>query len=697
MALSRSVSPTSPWQAARSKPLLAPSSGSAQFVSMCKSEGTAASSARQRQIGRIKKGLQCGEISVSGYDTAWVAMVTSVESSKKIPLFPQCIDWILKNQQPDGSWVSHHHHCLIKYALSSTLACVIALKKWNVGEQMRDKGIQFIQANWSAIWDNKLESPIGFYITFAGMIKLAMNMGLYLPLGQLELEKVLLLREIELKRALQSPSQGAEIYMAFVSEGLDLMPEWEKLKKYQRKNGSILDSPSTTAAALLHYQNATCLEYLNTLLQMFGNGVPYQYTSNISIQIRIIDLLEDLGIAHHFMNEIEDILKEAHRLWLENDEEITSSLTTYALAFRLLRIHGYRISAGPMTHMAEYFHDSMDGFLKNSQAVLELYRASHLRFTGELSMKDLGIWARDSLSKETSKYGENGNLEEVDLALKNPSFASLHRLAHRRNIALLRADQYSDKKFIRWLHNDLTKGIVAFAVEEFNGSQYIYQKELEQLRRWIKENRIDQLKVPRQKLMYCYFSAAATIFEPQMADARLSWAKNGVLTTLFDDFFDVTGSHEELINLIQLVDRWDETCEADCVSNQVKILYSALHSTCTEIGVSASMKQGYSITENIINIWRDLLRSFMREAEWAAEKAVPSMEEYLDNGYVSFALGPIILPALYLIGPHVSPDTVKSSECIKLYHLVSTCGRLLNDIQSFEAGVPSRWMRRRKN
>lgn len=70
------------------------------------------------------------------------------------------------------------------------------------------------------------------------------------------------------------------------------------------------------------------------------------------------------------------------------------------------------------------------------------------------------------------------------------------------------------------------------------------------------ENRLDKLKFARQKLAYCYFSAAATLFAPELSDARISWAKNGVLTTVVDDFFDVGGSEEELINLIQLVEKY---------------------------------------------------------------------------------------------------------------------------------------------
>ena len=69
------------------------------------------------------------------------------------------------------------------------------------------------------------------------------------------------------------------------------------------------------------------------------------------------------------------------------------------------------------------------------------------------------------------------------------------------------------------------------------------------------EHKLDKLKFARQKSAYCYFSAAATLSSPELSDARLSWAKNGVLTTVIDDFFDIGGSIEELENLIQLVEK----------------------------------------------------------------------------------------------------------------------------------------------
>jgi len=74
--------------------------------------------------------------------------------------------------------------------------------------------------------------------------------------------------------------------------------------------------------------------------------------------------------------------------------------------------------------------------------------------------------------------------------------------------------------------------------------------------RWVVESRLDKLTFARQKLAYCYFSGAATLFSPELSDARISWAKNGVLTTVVDDFYDVGGSEKELVDLIQLVEKY---------------------------------------------------------------------------------------------------------------------------------------------
>jgi ent-kaurene synthase len=78
----------------------------------------------------------------------------------------------------------------------------------------------------------------------------------------------------------------------------------------------------------------------------------------------------------------------------------------------------------------------------------------------------------------------------------------------------------------------------------------------------------------------------------------------------------------------------------------------------------------------------------MTETKWQITQYVPTVEEYMTNGVVSFALGPIVLPALYFVGEKISECVFKDQEHSELFRVMSTCGRLLNDIQGFEVCGP---------
>ena len=77
----------------------------------------------------------------------------------------------------------------------------------------------------------------------------------------------------------------------------------------------------------------------------------------------------------------------------------------------------------------------------------------------------------------------------------------------------------------------------------------------------------------------------------------------------------------------------------------------------------------------------------LQEAEWGLKKSTQTVDEYMTNAYVSFALGPIVLPTLYFLGPKLSDEVVESPEYHQLYKHMSSCGRLLNDIHSFKVQV----------
>ncbi|KAK7271353.1 hypothetical protein RJT34_27171 [Clitoria ternatea] len=641
---------------------------------------------------RIRKMFNKVELSVSSYDTAWVAMIPS-PTSPHAPFFPQCLNWLLDNQLSDGSWgLRDRHPLLLNDALLSSLACILALKQWSVGEDQINKGLQFIESNITSINDEKQQLPIGFDILFPSLVDHAQILGINLPIGDISLEAMIQKKEVELQRGSKSNSEGWRAYLAYISEGMLKSRDWKTIMKYQRKNGSLFNSPATTAAVFQHLKNAECLNYLQSVLEKFGNAVPTVYPLDIYARLCMIDSLERLGINHHFKEEIRSVLDETYRYWLQGVEDIFLDPTTCAMAFRLLRLNGYDVSSDPFYQYSEdKFADSLKGYLKDVGAVLELYRASQIIIHPDESvLVRQSSWTRHFLKQESLPYRVYADKlrSHVDLQVKDilnfPYHANLERLLNRRSMEHYNVEETRILKTSYRSCNLADQEILKLAVEDFNICQSIHSDELKQLSRWVVENKLDKLKFARQKLAYCFFSSAATLFTPELSDARISWAKNGVLTTVVDDFFDVGSSEEEQVDLIQLVEEWDVDINTVCCSETVKTIFSAIHSTVCEIGERSVKWQGRNVKNNVIMIWLNLIQSMFKEAEWLRNQIVPTIDDYMENAYISFALGPIVLPALYLVGHKLSDEVAENNELNYLYKLMSTSGRLLNDIHSYK-------------
>ncbi|XP_042386086.1 ent-kaur-16-ene synthase, chloroplastic-like [Zingiber officinale] len=527
-------------------------------------------------IERISRQFQKVQLSASSYDTAWVAMVPS-PTSPNHPCFPQFLDWIIKHQHSDGSWrLNHFQSFLIKDYLSSTLACIIALERWKVGQEQVRKGLNFIRSNFSSILDERLQSPIGFDIVFPSMLKYAIDIGL------------------------------------------------------------------------------------------------------------------DVPIEHH---EIDNMLRrqntELHRNWLLEEEEIHSDVATCAMAFRLLRLNGYDVSSDCLSRLVDedYFNNALQGY-KDVNTVLELYKTSQIKiFPNEQGLDKLASWSRMFLKEVLStnrNLGHQIDLKEVDYALKFPIWSNVERLEHKSTIENFTHGNSHALKTSCERYSIKDSDLVRLALDSFRTSQRTYQEELQILDNWVQDSKLDQLEFARQKQTFCYFSAAAILFSPGMSDARISYAKSSVLATVVDDFFDNGESVEELQDLISLVEKWDANWEKETHSEQVNIIFSALFHTINELGTKASILQKRAITHHLVEAWLRLMNCMMKEAECRITKEVPSLDEYMKNGFVSFALEPVILPALYFLVPELPEGAFRNTEYENLFRLVSICGRLLNDVQGFQ-------------
>ncbi|XP_028803239.1 ent-kaur-16-ene synthase, chloroplastic-like [Neltuma alba] len=132
------------------------------------------------------------------------------------------------------------------------------------------------------------------------------------------------------------------------------------------------------------------------------------------------------------------------------------------------------------------------------------------------------------------------------------------------------------------------------------------------------------------------------------------------------------------------METWDVDVSKESCSETVKILFLALKETICEIAEQASKFQGRTVLNHLIQLWVDVLRSFLKEAEWSRNKGVPTMEEYEPNSIISLAMGVIVLPSLYLVGPKLPHETIESEEYNQLFQILSFYGRLLNDVNGYK-------------
>uniref|UniRef100_J3N8B6 Uncharacterized protein n=1 Tax=Oryza brachyantha TaxID=4533 RepID=J3N8B6_ORYBR len=634
----------------------------------------------------VRKQLRGGEPWLSWYDTAWVAMVP-LRGSPQAACYPQCVEWILHNQQYDGSWGQSSAGAATKEVLLSTLACVVALKTWNAGPDHIRRGVNFIGRNFLVAMDGQSVSPVGFNITFSGLLNLAIEMGLEFPVMETDIDGILYLREIELKRDGGGTVAAKKAFMAYVSEGLGRRQDWDLVMAYQRKNGSLFNSPSTTAAAAIYSRDDRAFDYLGSLTSKFGGSVPAIYPDNLYSQLCMVNTLEKMGISSDFAYEIRDILDMTYRCWMQNEEEIMSDMTTCAMAFRLLRMNDYDITSDGMAQFAEQscYDDSIHAYLNDIKPLLELYKSSQVCFSeNDLILRKIGSWSAKVLKQQLSSGKISKSLTpEVEYALKFPIHANVEPLEHRGNIERFKPNSFHLLKS-GYCGSGADEEILALAVDKFHSAQAVYQQELQYLESWVAEFRLDELKFARVMPLQSFLSAVAPLFREELSDARVAWAQNVILTTVMDDLFDGGGSMEEMTNLVVLIDKWEKHGEVGFVSQNVEIVFNAVYHTSNRAYAKAAMLQKRSVVDHMAEQWAVLARAMMTEAGWVARKHMPAtMEEYLSVGEYSFALGPIVPLSVYLLGHELPEEVVRSGEYVRLLRLASVIGRLLNDAATY--------------
>ncbi|KAI3847708.1 hypothetical protein MKW92_037601 [Papaver armeniacum] len=476
-----------------------------------------------------------GEISISAYDTAWVARVEDIYGSGS-PQFPSSLQWIIENQLSDGSWGDQHIFS-VHDRIINTLACVIALKAWDTCPYMREKGLLFIQQNMCKLDDaNTVHMPIGFEVVFPSLIEIARSLDIDFPD-----EDFPALKDVYAQRNLKLTSLEG-------TTGLD----WEKLLKLQGADGSFLFSPASTAFALMQTKDEKCLEYLQKAVKRFNGGVPNAYPVDLFEHMWVVDRLDRLGISRYFQSEIKDRVDYIHRYWTESGvcwarNSKVADIDDTAMGFRILRLHGRDVSPDVFRH----FKKGNEFFCFHGQStsavtgMFDLYRASQVIFPGETILKQAKHYSSTYLrKKQTSnelldKWIITKDLPgEVGYALEVPWYASLPRIETRFYVEQYGGDDdvWIGKTLYRMfnVNNNL---YLELAKLDFNNCQALHQLEWQEIQNWYNECNLELFGVKTETLLQSYFLATANIFTAERSTERLAWTQTDVLIKAVSSYF----------------------------------------------------------------------------------------------------------------------------------------------------------------
>lgn len=196
-----------------------------------------------------------GTMSPAPYDTAWVAMTEKRnEDGKFMPLFPEAYEYLKNSQSPDGSWAAETSDA---DGIINTLAALLALRK-------RERQLEIARADYERrccaaetslrrmleSWDLEATDRVGMEVLVPNLLRLLEAEGIMFDFPARK--RLMALNAAKLARlgpVLTSPVQTTLVHTleAFVGT-LD----FDKVKQHKMPNGSMLASPSSTAAYLMN-------------------------------------------------------------------------------------------------------------------------------------------------------------------------------------------------------------------------------------------------------------------------------------------------------------------------------------------------------------------------------------------------------------------------------------------------------------
>ncbi|KAJ4850571.1 hypothetical protein Tsubulata_030044 [Turnera subulata] len=285
-------------------------------------------------------------------------------------------------------------------------------------------------------------------------------------------------------------------------------------------------------------------------------------------KLSLIDAVIRLGIGYHFQKEIDDALLqflETHQIHGSED------ISTVALGFRLLRQHGYYISADVFHKFVDANGNFKENLINDWVGLLKLYEASYLSVPGEKILDD---------ALEFTKKHLKCLVNDLPLPVAEQVNRALHIPVHR-NV----------EKW--WIELDFAKKLPFF----------------------------------RDRMVECFlFWASGPYSDPELALCRRTAAKAAQLFTVIDDMYDAYGTIDELELFGDTVERWDTSLKR--LPDYMKLPFQAVLDFLKEIEEKTSKTGRSYCIQYIKEAVKRQIRIYTIEARWCNEGHVPKFEEH---------------------------------------------------------------------
>ncbi|CAO2201563.1 unnamed protein product [Urochloa humidicola] len=396
----------------------------------------------------------------------------------------------------------------------------------------------------------------------------------------------------------------------------------------------------------------------------------FQSSKNVVEKLNLVDVVQRLGIDHHFDEQIATALASIH-----SSDFNSSSLHEVGLRFRLLRQQGFWVSADEFDKFKNEDGSFINGIENDPKGLLSLYNAAHLLTYGEGTLDDAILFSRRHLEAMRSSL-KPPFADQVGRALEIPLPRTL-----KREEAISFISEYSSVQ-----DQTYSPAILELAKLDFNLLQRLHQKELKALTQWWKDlSREIGLDYVRDRIVECYFWSYTVHYEQANARARMILAKLFLLTSLLDDTYDVHATLDEARELTKAIERWDEG-DISLLPEYLKKFFVKVVSSFREFEDELEPHEKYRNAYNRKG-FQTLSKGYLQEAEWFHQGYTPSFKEQVNVSVIT-AGGQVLS-----IGLLVGMGDVATKEAFEWIignaDAVWACGevsRFMDDMSAFKNG-----------